>query len=561
MRHNYDTRFGLNVRPPDAHPPPDIRPRLLGRLASRHPMSTDIPLGRYGLAPLSMAEQGLFDSLFSQLAQPISDYSFANVAIWNTALKLSWTRIHHHICVFANGDDLTLLLPPLPERGAQSADLRRCLLSSFELMDAANEQLGDRSRSRVEYISDEMLERINAVLGRPLRLSAAPMSGDYIYPVQNMIDLAGGALKSKRHARSQFIKNFPDHRTAPLTREGVPACLDLLDAWRNHADESHAGQTTEDESHMLTSVLRQREANACRFALEQMDQLDLRGMTLSVGNRLVGFTLGESLSPAQASILIEKTDPAFNGSAQFIFSEFCRQYWSQHPEINVSDDWGIPSLRFTKESYRPSRRLSKYVLVKPRTSVVKSTHVMTRSTVGTPVTAEPAPVQGDAVLRPVEVSDESAIVLVEHSSFAHDEAFTRRQIHALIRSSRAVCRLAIIDGEVAGWCAGLTRRHSRGLTGRVYTLAVLPKFRGRGLARKLLNATMDELKLRGARSVYLEVEATNTPALELYARMGFHPVRVLPSYYGEQRPGISMRVTFDPLPLFSLEHESQGMFA
>jgi ribosomal protein S18 acetylase RimI-like enzyme len=509
-----------------------------------------------------MAEQGLFDSLFSQLAQPISDYSFANVAIWNTALKLSWTRMHHHVCIFANGDDLTLLLPPMPERGAQPADLRRCLLSSFELMDAVNEQLGDRSRSRVEYISDEMLERINSVLGRPLRLSAAPMSGDYIYPVQNMIDLAGGALKSKRHARSHFMKNYPDHRTENLTAQAVPACLALLDAWRQHADESHAGQITEDESHVLTAVLRERESRACRFALQNKDALDLQGMTLWVGDRLVGFTLGESLSPAQASIIIEKTDPNFNGSAQYIFSEFCRQYWSQHPEINVSDDWGIPSLRFTKESYRPSRRLSKYVLVRPRCMAsTKSAPVMTRTTVGAPVTSEPAATESKAILRPVSIADEPAIVVVEHSSFAHDEAFTRRQIHALVRSSRAVCRVATIDGEVAGWCAGLTRRHARGLTGRIYTLAVLPKFRGRGLARKLLDATLAELKERGTRSVYLEVEATNAAALELYARMGFCPVRVLPGYYGEQRPGISMRVTFEPRLQYATHHEHHDVFA
>ena len=64
------------------------------------------------------------------------------------------------------------------------------------------------------------------------------------------------------------------------------------------------------------------------------------------------------------SILIEKTDRRFAGAAQYIFSEFCRQHWPRTRWCNVGDDWDIPSLAWTKESYRPAFRLAKW-LVRP----------------------------------------------------------------------------------------------------------------------------------------------------------------------------------------------------
>lgn len=329
-------------------------------------MSDDQPGGEPRLAPVALRDQTTFQSAFHKLAQPISDYSFANVYIWSSALKLYWTHLRRHVCLFANGTgDLTMLVPPLAERGATARDLRLCLGEAFEIMDAYNNANSEYSRSRIEYASDELLERINSVSGRSLRLSTGPMSGDYVYPVGNMIDLPGGALKSKRQLRTRFLREHPNHRVETLGDEHITDCLALLDLWQRRADADHDGQVTEDDCFLSTEVLRRRETSACRVALGDRVALGLSGLVVYCDGVLAGFTLGQSLSPAQASILIEKTHPDFNGCPQFIFSEFCRRCWADHPEINVGDDWGIPTLRWTKESYRPSRRLNKYVLTRP----------------------------------------------------------------------------------------------------------------------------------------------------------------------------------------------------
>jgi hypothetical protein len=325
----------------------------------------DDPDGQpFGLAPISLADQPLFRQAFKSLAQPISDYSFTNTFVWGASLKLYWLDTDRHLCVFANGTgDLTLLVPPMAQPGAGSADLRDCLQRAFDIMDAYNDRHADRSHTRIEYVSDEMLERINGVTGGRLTLSTTPMGGDYVYDTQRMIDLAGGSLKSKRHARSKFVRDFPEHRTVPLEPAHVPACEALLGMWETRGDEAHDGEVTCD-THLGTDILRHRETLACRAALHNFGALGLTGMALLVGDKVVGFTLGEALSANQVSVLFEKTHPDYHGAAQFIYSEFCRQYWSPYPETNAGDDWGVPSLRFTKASYRPQRMLSKYMLTR-----------------------------------------------------------------------------------------------------------------------------------------------------------------------------------------------------
>ena len=62
-------------------------------------------------------------------------------------------------------------------------------------------------------------------------------------------------------------------------------------------------------------------------------------------------------------------------------------------------------------------------------------------------------------------------------------------------------------------------------------VATDPAWRRRGLARHLLVALMAEARARGARHATLEVAAGNTPALALYAALGFREAGRRRGYY------------------------------
>lgn len=62
-------------------------------------------------------------------------------------------------------------------------------------------------------------------------------------------------------------------------------------------------------------------------------------------------------------------------------------------------------------------------------------------------------------------------------------------------------------------------------------IAVSPDHRRKGIARKLIEQLIVDLKERGAVCLVLEVRASNVPAISLYESMGFSQIGRRPNYY------------------------------
>jgi [ribosomal protein S18]-alanine N-acetyltransferase len=67
----------------------------------------------------------------------------------------------------------------------------------------------------------------------------------------------------------------------------------------------------------------------------------------------------------------------------------------------------------------------------------------------------------------------------------------------------------------------------------ILSVAVASAWRGRGLARRLLDLHLGRLAGLGARAAFLEVEEANLPARQLYRRAGFREVGRREGYYSD----------------------------
>lgn len=485
-----------------------------------------------GFNSLGVDHQGVFDDVFSRLKEPISDYTFANIYIWGKSLRLWWDYIHNHLCLFANGIDLTLLIPPIGLPGATEAQMRKAITNCFEIMDDANNRDGWVGTSRIEYVSEEMLHRMAGSTEGTMGLGVKPMSGDYVYSREDMVNLEGARFKTRRKERAKFEKLYPDHRTETLNESHIAACDALLERWHQRGDETHEGQLSLDQENLETRELRHREVIACREALRHHKALNLRGMVLYVGDQLAGFTIGELLQTGHASILIEKTDASFDSTPQFIFSRFCRDHWDDCEKINAGDDWGIPTLRYTKESYRPIDRLWKYELSRPRPVRM----------IFWSIPSDKTAVLKQEGLKLVNATEAHSreIKAIEDICFGTEDAFNHRQIQRLLKNPRAITRLAILDDKPVGWCVGLTHRRKLRTSGRIYTLAVKPECTGKGIGAALLADMIHQLEYRGIGRIALEVAMNNQRAMKLYLEYGFTASTPLPNYYGPDKDGIRL---------------------
>lgn len=154
--------------------------------------------------------------------------------------------------------------------------------------------------------------------------------------------------------------------------------------------------------------------------------------------------------------------------------------------------------------------------------------------------------------------------LVSPSSQVHVEALEGRhaaclaEIHASafarpwstfdfeqMLSERTITGDGLFIGRKAEPAGFVLSRRAAG-EAEILTIALSAELRGRGCARPLLARHLEELARAGIRTVHLEVDEANAPALALYRRFGFREVGRRPGYYakpdGTRATAITMSV-------------------
>lgn len=111
-------------------------------------------------------------------------------------------------------------------------------------------------------------------------------------------------------------------------------------------------------------------------------------------------------------------------------------------------------------------------------------------------------------------------------------------MRSLLANTHATILIAHHLSRPVGCGIGLIRRHTSGVSARIYSVAVLPDARGMGVGRRLAEALLLEFHRAGARRTYLEVRVENRPAIALYESLGFRRVSALPDYYAKGQHGL-----------------------
>ena len=123
------------------------------------------------------------------------------------------------------------------------------------------------------------------------------------------------------------------------------------------------------------------------------------------------------------------------------------------------------------------------------------------------------------LVRDFQDADESAVVAL-WSEVLPDSAPHNDPLMA-IRKKLAVDRelffVAVVDGLVAGTAMGGYDGHR----GWIYSVAVAPSQRRRGIGRALIQRLEDEFAVRGCLKVNLQVRASNEGVVAFYRKLGY----------------------------------------
>jgi len=126
---------------------------------------------------------------------------------------------------------------------------------------------------------------------------------------------------------------------------------------------------------------------------------------------------------------------------------------------------------------------------------------------------------------PATTTDLEAIDAIEQHSFK--SPWPRATFEGELKREWARIDVARQMGRIVAFCnywLVTTELH-------ILAIATHPDFRGRGIARALLQHVLDIARKAGCSLATLEVRRSNVPAIALYERAGFKTVHVRARYY------------------------------
>ena len=128
-------------------------------------------------------------------------------------------------------------------------------------------------------------------------------------------------------------------------------------------------------------------------------------------------------------------------------------------------------------------------------------------------------------------ADLVALSELELAAFAGDRISPRswKRLIASRSASVTVARGGDCTGGVLG--ATVVLRRARSSVARLYSIAVAPAARGRGIAGRLLDEAIQHTRDSGAAVLRLETRADNHSAQHLFMRHGFSPLDRKAAYY------------------------------
>lgn len=176
---------------------------------------------------------------------------------------------------------------------------------------------------------------------------------DYVYNVEGLASYDGSKYSHKRKLYNRFVRNNPQAKVMKLdlnTKEVKTEIISLSRVWMKN-------KLGEDEGLDLDKELKAIE----RFLDAGFEEA--LGVGLMIGEKLIGYQLCTLLSNEYAICHFGKIDVTYRDAFEYMMSQNA-SILIEHgiKYLNTEEDLGLPNLRYSKDSYRPSSILRKYTI-------------------------------------------------------------------------------------------------------------------------------------------------------------------------------------------------------
>lgn len=141
-------------------------------------------------------------------------------------------------------------------------------------------------------------------------------------------------------------------------------------------------------------------------------------------------------------------------------------------------------------------------------------------------------------IREVSIDDVDQLYQIEQQVFATDRLSIRRFKH-WVKAKNRIFLVAEFNHDIAGY--GLVLLHQGTRLARLYSIALVPAFQGKGIAKQIIDALETEAAAKKRLYMRLEVAQNNASAIQLYKKQGYVVFGTWHDYYDDHQDALRMQ--------------------
>ena len=286
--------------------------------------------------PITIEKKDCYQTYLQDGRERGCGYSFANLYAWG---RQSAAIVADHLVIFSQFNRRSVY--PFPAgRGDKKTVLDAVIADAKERGIAC----------RLVGLCEQDRQELEQWYPGRFRIHHDRDAHDYVYDIDDLADLKGRKYHQKRNHLHRFEAAYPDCVVEPITKANIPRVQGMIEQW--YADRT--AENPQSDFHMEQAALAK--------TMRHFEQLDMIGLLLRNGERVLAITMGSKLSEDTVDVQFEKARWDVDGAYAAINCYFARYVRDAHPQIrflNREEDLGIEGLRKAKLSYNPHHMVEK----------------------------------------------------------------------------------------------------------------------------------------------------------------------------------------------------------
>ncbi len=299
---------------------------------------------------ISVDNRAIIEEYLNGYEYRTSGLSFTSLYMWRDINQFSWEMVGDYMCLsgvshleLEEGIELPFMFPPLTNSGSYDRDsLRKTILKCKEKFEAKGYLFSLR------LVPAHMLDIIREACPE-IVFEDDRANYDYIYRVQDLVELKGRAYHGKKNHLNYFKKNY-EYEYVELTSDMADDVMKFI---------SDFNRKKEIPPHEMELLVMEEEAMYDVF--RNIEAVGYIGGAVLIDGKIEAVAVGGMLGDDTVTEHVEKANTDFRGLYQAVLNEFCRSIAAKAEFLNREEDMDIENLRKSKLSYKPIELIEKYI--------------------------------------------------------------------------------------------------------------------------------------------------------------------------------------------------------